>query len=87
VAATAHGTLTANTVTSVTVTADTDGLQVVNRSKTGAIWVRIDGGTPAVAGADSFVVLGVRSFSIRIKGALTVKLISDDALDYSVEAD
>lgn len=86
-AATAHGTLTANAVTSVTLDADTDGIQVVNRSQTGAIWVRVDGSAPTVGGANSYVVLGARSFTIRRRGSLTIKLISDEALDYTVEAD
>jgi hypothetical protein len=78
------GTLVANTVATVTVDADGRGIQVVNRTQTGVIWVRLDGVTPVAAADDNFVVLGVRHFPTRT-GSITVKLISADALAYTVE--
>jgi hypothetical protein len=84
-AATAHGTLTADAVSTVTIRPGRNGIEVINRSLTGTLWVRVDGGTPTVAGADTYAVLGARSFSPK-RPTMTVKLISADALDFSVEA-
>ncbi len=85
-ASTAHGTLTANVVTSVSITSGNRGIVVVNRATDGgALWVRLDGQNPAIAGADSFVVLGAREFMLRRNTAHTVKIISDGARPYSVE--
>jgi hypothetical protein len=78
------GTLTANVVTTLTVNADGLGLQIVNRTQTGVIWVRLDGTDPVAAADDNFSVLGVRHFVTRT-GAVQVRLISTGALDYSVE--
>lgn len=82
------GTLTASTVATVAITdAWPDGITVVNRSQTGTIWVRLDGTDPTVAGDDCYPVLGARHFpatTVR-KEAVTVKLISSAALDYTVE--
>lgn len=83
----AHGTLSANQVTTVTVTPGPHGITVTNRSMAGEIWVRVDGHDPAVAGPDTFVVLGTRTFPQRQRGApLTVKLLATEARAYSVEA-
>lgn len=78
------GTLTANAVTSITVSADGLGIQVVNRTQTGVIWVRLDGVDPVAAADSNYAVLGVRHFATRT-GAVTVKMISIGALDYTVE--
>lgn len=89
-ASTAHGTLTANTVTSVSITPGSGGVVVVNRDQAGAIWVRIDGQDPALFGNNSYVVLGARDFPMsraqRQRGDVVVKLLSDTARTYSVEA-
>lgn len=85
-AATAHGYLTADEVTTVSVDARAAGVEIVNRSPPGAIWVRFDGQDPQIAGAGSYVVLGARSFEPGRRGAVTVKLISDADRAYSVEA-
>ncbi len=86
-ASTAHGVLSANTVTSVTVDSGWGGIVVINRAQEGIIWCRVDGGTPAVAGADSYAVLGAREFPMRRRGeAVTVKMLTDDVRAYSVEA-
>lgn len=78
------GTLAANVVTSVIVAGWPYGINVVNRSGTGTIWVRMDGVDPTVAGQDCFPVLGARNFPS--PGAnVNVRLISSGALDYTVE--
>jgi hypothetical protein len=83
------GTLVANTVTPVAVLNCFPGINVVNRSGSGTIWVRLDGVDPTVAGDNCFPVLGVRYFSVPAANAdkITVKLISTAALDYTVESD
>ncbi len=78
------GTLTISTVATVTVTADGLGIQVVNRTQTGVIWVRLDGVDPVAAADDCYAVLGVRHFLTRT-GAIQVRMLSTDALDYTVE--
>lgn len=84
-----HGTLTANVVKTVSITdAWPGGIEVINRSQTGEIYVTLDGTTPTVGGADTFVVLGSRYFGNDRIGddTVTVKLISSAALAYSVES-
>jgi hypothetical protein len=78
------GTLTANVVSTVTVSADGRGIQVVNRTQTGVIWVRLDGVDPVAAADENFTVLGVRHFPTRT-GSIQVRLLSTDALAYTVE--
>lgn len=85
-AVTAHGTLTANVVSTVTLDEGYAAFEIVNRDQAGAIWVRFDGTDPVIAAAGTFVVLGARSFSWKRRGTITVKLISDAARAYSVEA-
>lgn len=89
-ASTAHGTLTANTVTSVSITPGSGGVVVVNRDQAGAIWVRIDGQDPTLFGANSYVILGAREFPMSRRqiqnGDVVVKMLSDAARTYSVEA-
>lgn len=83
-----HGTLTANQVSTVVIRPGPDGLDVVNRSQTGTIWVRIDGTDPVIEAAGSFACLGVRTFAMRVRHQddVTVTMISDAALKFSVEA-
>lgn len=88
-ASTAHGTLTANVVTTVVVTPGWQGIEVVNRANQGVIWVRIDGADPVPEADDSYAVLGARQFPIRRDGTadpISVKLISDAGRGFSVEA-
>lgn len=85
------GTLTPDEVTTVTLTGvGAEGIEIINRSQTGTIWYRVDGGTPAVGGDNSHPVLGARRvdnpYSVDAK-SVVVKLISADALDYTIEAD
>lgn len=89
-ASTAHGVLTANVVTTLSIDAGNGGLVVVNRSLEGVIWVRIDGQDPQIAGEGTYAVFGARDFPIsryRLRsGPIIVKLISDTARAYTVEA-
>ncbi len=85
-ASSAHGTLVADEVTTVTIETDHRGFAVVNRSLEGEIWVRFDGEDPEEEGDDSYVCLGVRHFP-GVKGAaLEISLLSTAALKFSVEA-
>lgn len=84
------GTLTADQA--VTVEIDNHGgwVEVVNRSQTGEIWVRVDGEDATVAGEDCYLVLGSRRLAVPVAVTLyqaaAVSLIASDALDYTVEA-
>ncbi len=84
------GELTANEVEIVTVNVANFGSQnivgVVNRTQDGVIWVRIDGENPEIEGFDSYPVLSYRMFKCP-KGdhEATVRMISDQALDFTVE--
>lgn len=80
------GTLAVNTVTPVTITDAYPGVLIVNRTGSGAIWVRLDGVDPTVAGVNCFPVQTARSFGIDPGQRPTVvKLIANAALDYTVE--
>lgn len=87
---TAHGTLTANLITEVVVTSGFGGVVIVNRTfDGGVIWARIDGHDPAIEGPDSYVVIGAREFTLPRRLTFrptTVRLVSDTARAYSVEA-
>ncbi len=86
-ASSAHGTLTANQVTTITVTPGPDGIEVINRSMSGAIWVRLDGRDPVPEAPGTFVVLGSRSFSpLKYGAVLNVRLFASEAKAYSIEA-
>jgi hypothetical protein len=82
------GTLTAGgPATTVVVGMIRDGVTVINRSQTGELWVRLDGQDPTVAGDDCFVVLGARTFTPPdIDWAMEIRMISSQALNYSVES-
>lgn len=87
-ASTAHGGLTADTVKSVEVEAGRKGVVVVNRAQTGVIWVRLDGTDPVVEGGGTYAVFGAREFDLpRVQqgATVTVKMVADSALAYSVE--
>jgi hypothetical protein len=90
VARSIHGTLVANTpATIATIIAGWPGINILNRSQTGTIWVTLDGSTPAIAGAGSYPVLGVRYFpsSYGQGASAVVKAVSSAALDWTVEVD
>lgn len=85
-ASTAHGTITAGQVTTVTVEASAKGFEVVNRDQAGEIWIRYDKQDPAPRGAGSFVVLGARRFGGGSKwGAVEVRLTAEVDRNFSVE--
>jgi len=88
------GTLTANVATTgLQLTATyPGGINIINRSGTGTIWYRLDGTAPTVAGNDCHPVLGAVHIDNPFDtgtalGAVTVKLISDAALAYTIECD
>lgn len=87
---TAHGTLTAGSVTTVTIVPGEEGIVVVNRDLDGELWVRLDNQDPAVGQAGSYVVIGARVFPMARpdvrKGITNVRLIADADRAYSVEA-
>lgn len=82
------GTLTPDTVTTVAITnAYPDGVTIVNRAQNGSvIWVRADGTNPVIGADDCFPVAGVlRVPSPTVgRGDVTIKLISDQAVPYTV---
>lgn len=84
-----NGTLTANTVATVSVTEANPAITVINRSQTGTIWATLTGVAPTVAGANCYPVLGASTFMVSTPHAtaVTVKLIASAALDYSVVGD
>lgn len=86
-----HGTLTASTVATVTVSGDYRTVDVWNLTGTAAIYFTLDGSTPTVQGNDTFVVPAavgsVRLLSPAVDTALTVKLISSGTPSYSVVTD
>jgi hypothetical protein len=89
-AKTTHGTLSANSVASVSITPGYEGIVVVNRTLSGEIWVRIDGVDPGVGADGSYVVIGAREFPMSLsdvrKGTINVRLVSDAVRQFSVEA-
>lgn len=82
-----HGTLTANTVSSVTVESNTTQILITNRSQTGEIYATVDGSAPVIA-SNGYVVLGTRALVCpQFTGPTVVNLISNSALKYSVEGE
>lgn len=85
-----HGTLTASTVKTVSLTKGNANAVVVHMvSGTGPIYYTLNGDSPTVGGAETLVVhanLPVRSHQITTGSTQTVKLISATADGYSVEA-
>jgi hypothetical protein len=86
-----HGTLSAATVKTVSLTAlDAFNIVVHMVSGTGPMYYTIDGSTPTVAGDATFVVyasLPARAHSLgRESDAQTVKIISATTDGYAVEA-
>lgn len=85
------GTLTPDEVATVTVSGAMPGggIEIINRSQSGTIWVRCDGYDPEVAGTSSHPVLGARRIPYGwFRGSdVEVRMISDEALAYTVEVD
>jgi len=89
-ATTAHGTLNANEVASVAVESGRGGIVIVNRQQSGVIWVRLDGVDPQPEQPDTFAVYGAREFPVQSRRnqviELDVRMLTDEAKQYSVEA-
>lgn len=88
-ATTAHGTLTADQVETVTVEPGRNGVVVVNRNQSGVIWVRLDGQDPQPEGAGSYAVFAVREFFLGRDFAykpLDLRMLTDEDRPYTVEA-
>ncbi len=91
------GTLTASTVTTVSLDEPYENIVVYNRSaSTDEIWIRNDGTNPTVAGDDCYLVPAGKSVSIpaitsiaqKADGSIpgsTVKLISSGTPSFTVE--
>lgn len=81
-----HGTLTADTVATVSLTSVSGAVQVVNRGDT-AIFYTLDGSTPTVSGDDTLCAPpSAASRSKTGMGSAVVKLISSGTPAYSVVA-
>ncbi len=84
-----HGTLVPGQVTTVNISADrVQGVNIVNRSLTGELWVRFDGADPEEEGEGSFAVLGARNYPYPKTAAgegVEIRLVSSDAVKFSVE--
>jgi hypothetical protein len=85
-APTVHGTLAANTVTSVTLTGANGSVEVINRNGAAEIYFTVDGSTPTVAGNGTYPVpASIDSYVVQVGAANpTVALISSGAPTYSV---
>jgi hypothetical protein len=83
----AHGTLTPNTVATVTLDSDFGSVEVLNRNGVAEIYFTVDGAVPTVGGADTEVLpaaLGSVDVASIASGPTVVKLISTGAATYSV---
>lgn len=87
VARTVHGTLEPNIVKVVTLSKGFTGLEIINRSYDGSfLWLRTDDQDPVIGGDDTYVVIGARSFDrFNRFNEITVRMISDRAIRYSIE--
>lgn len=84
-----HGTLTADTVDTVTIVPDADEIEVVNVDGAAAVYFTVGGATPTVEGNDCEVVpgaIGVLRVATPGEAPYTVKLISTGTPKYSVRA-
>lgn len=86
-----HGTLTADTVASVDLGVDVGEVDVCNVDGAAAIYFRVDGTNPTVAGNDSYVIPAALGASARVPvtsdGNTVVKLISVGTPAYSITAE
>lgn len=81
-------TLSASTVDTVTFTDDVSSVEVINLDGAAAIYYTIDGSTPTVAGANTFVLPATISSAVHGtpgSAATVVKLISSGTPKYSVQ--
>lgn len=82
-----HATLTISTVDTVTLTGANAMLEIINRSTSDVIYVRLDGTAPTVAGNETIAIMP--GYPLRrhlpVHAPRTVKLISAGAAAYSVQ--
>lgn len=85
-----HQTLTAATVDTVTLNADYDNVEVLNRASSGDIYFTVGGSTapttPVVGAAGTYIVQPGQTLQVPVKasGNTVVKLISSAAAAYTV---
>jgi hypothetical protein len=85
-----HGTLTASTVDTVTLSRSYARVEVINRGGTNEIFFTTDGSVPTVLGDNCFVVTNqagasdIRPNFTGVQNQCVVKLISTGAMTYSV---
>lgn len=81
-------TLAANTVDTVTFADDCDMIEVLNVDGAAAIYFRVDGSAPTVAGASAYVIPASAGSALEVQvptaGGTLVKLISTGTPTYSV---
>jgi len=76
------GVLVPGAATAVTIDAPQEIL-IINVSQSGVLWVRADGTDATIRGDNCLAVLGQRT--IRKRGSVSVSLISERGLEFSVE--
>jgi hypothetical protein len=86
-----HGTLVANTVTTVTLDNDYREIEVINVDGASTIYVTVDGTVPTVGGNDTFVLPAAISSRVIVSrdgsNPTVVKLISTGTPSFSVSVD
>ncbi len=86
-AKTVHGTLEPGVIRTIELSKGFTGVEIINRSYDGSfLWLRLDGEDPVIAGDDTYVVIGARSFDrLNRFNPVMIKLLSDKAVRYSIE--
>ncbi len=85
-----HGTCTGATVVTKTLTKDASRVDVINVSGTAPIYFTVNGGTPTVAGNDTFVVVAIAGATRRCDlgaEAPVVKLVSSGTPTFAIIAE
>lgn len=79
-----HVTLTASTVSTVTLDVDYNSVEVVNVNGTAAVYFTVDGSTPTVKGAGTIVLPAAIGGVTVFNASRAIKLISTGTPDVSV---
>lgn len=80
-----HISLTASAVSTVSIDASATMITVVNRTQTGQVYFTVDGSTPTIGGAGTYLCMGAKAVATPgILTPTTVKLICLSAVDISV---
>ena len=81
-----HGALVAATVTTVTLDADYDSAEILNRGTTDDLWIRLDKVDPVIGAEDNYVCVpgGFVILPVPTAGNTEVRLISAGTPAYSV---